>query len=197
MGGVLSSGHGTVGQVVLITGCSQGGMGFEIALEFARKGCTVYATSRSHSTMTALSMIPSIHCLELDVANRDQVEAVVQQVLLEQGRIDVLFNNAGACCCGPSRRLKPQQQQLGLAAQTRAVSAWRPEDARPSGHSTEMVQRQLQVFLQHTTYARQIVVIRSLWELHAAAVWWSLCKLSPLGRSLGVAALACGRESER
>lgn len=95
MGGVFSSGHDIVGQVVLITGCSQGGMGFEIALAFARKGCTVYATSRSLSSMVALSRVPSIHTLELDVTNREQVEAVVQQVVLEQGRIDVLFNNAG------------------------------------------------------------------------------------------------------
>ena len=95
MGGAFSSGQTVVGQVVLITGCGQGGMGFEIALAFARQGCTVYATSRSLSTMVALSRIPSIHPLELDVTNRDQVEAVVQQVISEQGRMDVLFNNAG------------------------------------------------------------------------------------------------------
>lgn len=102
-------------KVVLITGCSAGGIGFHLwalisfcyvfshslvssSREFAKRGHTVYATARNVEKLAGLP--EGVHTLELDVLEDTAVQRVVTQVLAEQGRIDVLVNNAGAGCVG-------------------------------------------------------------------------------------------------
>jgi 1-acylglycerone phosphate reductase len=66
--------------------------------EFARKGCTVFATARN---VARLSNLPdSVHKLALDVTSEKSVQLAVQQVLDISGCIDVLVNNAGIECVG-------------------------------------------------------------------------------------------------
>ncbi|KAJ1956291.1 NADPH-dependent 1-acyl dihydroxyacetone phosphate reductase [Linderina pennispora] len=87
-------------KIVLITGCSDGGIGHHMAVELAARGCTVYASARNTSKITYAndkSIIP----LELDVTSMESVKAAVAQVVKEAGRIDVLVNNAGMSCMGP------------------------------------------------------------------------------------------------
>ncbi|KAJ1941641.1 NADPH-dependent 1-acyl dihydroxyacetone phosphate reductase [Linderina macrospora] len=87
-------------KVVLITGCSDGGIGHYLAVEFAARGCTVYASARNPSKITYGDdklIIP----LELDVTSMESVKAAVAHVVQEAGRIDVLVNNAGVSCMGP------------------------------------------------------------------------------------------------
>ncbi|HZR41093.1 MAG TPA: oxidoreductase [Ktedonobacteraceae bacterium] len=75
--------------VALITGASSG-IGQATAELLATHGFTVFGTSRSPEKLTRTYQL-----LPLDVRSDTSVEAVVQSVLEQAGRIDVLINNAG------------------------------------------------------------------------------------------------------
>jgi 1-acylglycerone phosphate reductase len=81
---------------VLITGCSDDGIGSALAIHFAQRGLVVFATARHVQRMTHLTNIPNIHLLELDIQDADQVRTVAQSIQRETGgKLDYLVNNAG------------------------------------------------------------------------------------------------------
>ncbi|CAM8986588.1 hypothetical protein QQ045_006047 [Rhodiola kirilowii] len=88
-------------QVVLITGCSEGGIGHALAKEFVANKCFVVATSRKRSTMVDLEHDTRFELLELDVRSDESVDSVVKRVVERFGKVDVLVNNAGVLCVGP------------------------------------------------------------------------------------------------
>ncbi|KAG9123316.1 hypothetical protein FRC07_015101, partial [Ceratobasidium sp. 392] len=79
--------------VVLITGCSQGGIGFALCEEFAAKGCTVYATARRLESMDAFTH-PNIRRRTMDVTHDESVNKTVAEIVEEVGRIDIAVANA-------------------------------------------------------------------------------------------------------
>ncbi|KAG6862162.1 hypothetical protein C0995_004244 [Termitomyces sp. Mi166 len=87
-------------RVVLVTGCSTGGIGFALCHEFARQGCKVYATSRKVETIGEFSY-PSVEKLGLDVTDDAGVESVVKHIIETEGKIDIVVNNAGYFSAGP------------------------------------------------------------------------------------------------
>ncbi|ORZ25676.1 hypothetical protein BCR42DRAFT_479821 [Absidia repens] len=79
--------------IVLVTGCTRGGIGYEICKSFTqREGFRVYATARKVENMDGLE-----DCIKLalDITDLKAIEKVVQDVIAKEGRIDILVNNAG------------------------------------------------------------------------------------------------------
>ena len=80
-------------KVALVTGGSSG-IGEATARQLHEAGFTVYAVARRVDRMDDLRAA-GVHIFAMDVTDDDSMTAGVQQVLDEQGRIDVLVNNAG------------------------------------------------------------------------------------------------------
>jgi NAD(P)-dependent dehydrogenase (short-subunit alcohol dehydrogenase family) len=86
-------------KVAIVTGASSG-IGKEIALCFAREGATVIAVARRAERLDEIvakctSFSGGVIAAQGDVADEAAMDALVDKTLSEQGRIDVLVNNAG------------------------------------------------------------------------------------------------------
>lgn len=86
-------------KVIFITGAA-GGIGFEIAKQFADNGATVVMSDiegkkLEHAAAALGSRDPKILAIEADVTDENQVKAALDQTHKKYGRIDILINNAG------------------------------------------------------------------------------------------------------
>ena len=80
-------------KVILITGASSG-IGKETALTLIKEGHMVYGAARRVEQMLNL-VDAGGHALQMDVTDESQIVAGIRQIVEEQGKIDVLINNAG------------------------------------------------------------------------------------------------------
>lgn len=81
---------------VLITGCSDGGIGSALALEFQQRGFHVFATARDTSKVSELSTLPDVTILTLDVTKPGDITAAVDVVATQTGgTLNCLVSNAG------------------------------------------------------------------------------------------------------
>lgn len=85
-------------KVVLITGASAG-IGKCTALEFIRAGHIVYGAARRVHKMDDIRAAGG-YALELDARRPESLEQAISTIIAEQGRIDVLVNNAGTVLHG-------------------------------------------------------------------------------------------------
>ncbi|MDY7393718.1 SDR family oxidoreductase [Aureibaculum sp. 2210JD6-5] len=83
-------------KVVLITGASSG-IGKSIAEYLHQKGMVVYGTSRNPK----VSEINGVKMLPLNVIEVNTIKKTVATIIENEGRIDVLINNAGMGITGP------------------------------------------------------------------------------------------------
>lgn len=118
--------------VVLVTGASSG-FGALTARALADAGHTVYAgirrttgrnapavaEARAHADAHAVAL----RTVELDVSSQESVDAAVESVTTEAGRIDVVVHNAGHMVLGPTEAFTPEQ--LAEIYDTNVVSAQR------------------------------------------------------------------------
>ncbi|RMF09027.1 MAG: 3-oxoacyl-[acyl-carrier-protein] reductase [Candidatus Neomarinimicrobiota bacterium] len=86
-------------RIAVVTGASRG-IGLAIARRLARSGATVYGLSRSTSHLQeAQDSLAregvTLHACECDVSDFDAVQATLQSITKDHGRIDILVNNAG------------------------------------------------------------------------------------------------------
>ncbi|MBN1800466.1 MAG: SDR family NAD(P)-dependent oxidoreductase [Candidatus Lokiarchaeota archaeon] len=86
-------------KIVLITGASSG-IGKATALKLLENGHSVYCTARNIDKMEHLK-INGGRILFLDVTDEKSIKKAVSKIIEEQGKIDVLFNNAGYGVYGP------------------------------------------------------------------------------------------------
>lgn len=109
-------------QVILVTGASSG-IGAAAAKELAAQGAIVYGAARR------VERIPEgVLPVKMDLADEASVKAGVERILQEQGRIDVLVNNAGYGYFGPIETVSMEEARrqlevnvFGLATLTRMV----------------------------------------------------------------------------
>ncbi|MET9242431.1 oxidoreductase [Nonomuraea sp. NPDC003709] len=85
-------------KVVLVTGASAG-IGKATALELIRAGHIVYGAARRVHKMDDIRDAGG-HALALDARRPEDLEHVIGAIVAEQGRIDVLINNAGTVLHG-------------------------------------------------------------------------------------------------
>lgn len=80
-------------KVILLTGASSG-MGYETAQMLAEQGHIVYGGARRVEKMEPLKQY-GVKPISLDVTDADSCHEAVKTIVDNEGRIDVLINNAG------------------------------------------------------------------------------------------------------
>lgn len=106
--------------VILITGAGSG-IGKLSAETLARAGHTVYATMRDIAGCNAgraqamrdwaAAHGADLHPLELDVLSQASADAAVAAIVREQGRLDVVMQNAGHLVIGPTEAFTAEDMQ--------------------------------------------------------------------------------------
>ena len=89
-------------KVVLITGASSG-LGKATASHLANLGYVVYGTCRNPNQYETP---PNYKLISLDLNKPTSIQNAVEELLGEEGRIDVLINNAGSGIIGPMEELE-------------------------------------------------------------------------------------------
>lgn len=78
-----------------MSGCSSG-IGLATALEFAKSPkFKVWATMRDPSAWENITAPSNVVVTQLDVTSDDSVTTAVTRILKEDGKIDIVVNNAG------------------------------------------------------------------------------------------------------
>jgi short-subunit dehydrogenase len=112
-------------QVVIVTGGGRG-IGREAALAFAEESAHVVLAGRRIDALEITAgevresggTASAVHC---DVAEDDDLQALVEGTLREHGSVDVLLNNASALVAGALHEMKPDD--LRRAAD---IDVWAP-----------------------------------------------------------------------
>ena len=105
-------------KVIVVTGTSSG-FGALAARALAQAGNTVYASMRETKGRNAPKVDEikkyaadnsvDLRALELDVASENSVNAAIQTIINETGRLDAIVHNAGHMVFGPAEAFTPEQ----------------------------------------------------------------------------------------
>ena len=80
-------------KVILITGASSG-IGKDTALSLIKEGHVVYGVARRLEMMKDIVQAGG-HAIKMDILKERNIDDVVNQIIKEQSRVDILINNAG------------------------------------------------------------------------------------------------------
>jgi NAD(P)-dependent dehydrogenase (short-subunit alcohol dehydrogenase family) len=94
------------GRVAAVTGGARG-IGYETARLFVAAGARVVLLDQDETAVTeaAARLGPAASAVRLDVSAEDDVSSAFEAIVREQGRIDVLVNNAGMALRRPTIEL--------------------------------------------------------------------------------------------
>lgn len=114
----------TSNRIWLITGVS-GGLGRALAKEAALQGEIVYGTLRKPEQIAAFNeLVPGKTLgIQLDVNDHEQIKSVVEQIITQSGRLDVLVNNAGYGLFGAIEELSMEEARMQMETNFFAVLA--------------------------------------------------------------------------
>jgi NAD(P)-dependent dehydrogenase (short-subunit alcohol dehydrogenase family) len=113
------------GKVALITG-SASGIGKSSALLFAQEGAQMIVNdldeAKGQETVQEIEAAGgSAIFIQADVTNADSVKVMVDRIIEQFGRIDVLFNNAGISGVGALHELEPDQWDRIMSINVKGV----------------------------------------------------------------------------
>lgn len=103
--------------VALVTGASRG-LGFSITKKLSEQSYTVYAGVRSLNENSELNEFIrayrsdrpiNIHPILLDVTDEQIIQQAISIITENEGRIDILINNAGLCVDGSTMQVSVEQ----------------------------------------------------------------------------------------
>jgi NAD(P)-dependent dehydrogenase (short-subunit alcohol dehydrogenase family) len=105
-------------KIIMITGASSG-FGALTARALAKAGHTVYATMRETKGRNAPQLEEAkrfakdndvdLRAIELDVLSQESCDTAMQEIIVENGRLDVVIHNAGHMVFGPAEAFTPEQ----------------------------------------------------------------------------------------
>ncbi|KAK8063258.1 hypothetical protein PG996_007910 [Apiospora saccharicola] len=153
-------------KTALVTGCSEGGLGFAIVQEFQARGVHVFATARSPAKVAALKGLPNVTVLALDVTSEASIQEAVRAFapLVIEGSIANLASISGlvrppymdvyagskSAVEAISESLRHELQPFGVKVLTVIVGAIktnifnnRPEYELPQGSRYEPVRKEV------------------------------------------------------
>lgn len=102
------------GKIVIVTGAGSG-IGYEMAARFVSEGAVVFAADVIAGAPTGTEYVHT------DVSNAGQVADLVNRVIDECGRIDILCNNAGIGSTTSVVDCSPEEWDTVFAVNARAV----------------------------------------------------------------------------
>jgi NAD(P)-dependent dehydrogenase (short-subunit alcohol dehydrogenase family) len=101
-----------MGKVVLVTGASSG-IGKATAELLMNNGCRVYGTSRRPQDQEPVKKAEVgggfLRMLQMDVCNEESIGSALDILLKNEGRLDILINNAGNGIAGSVEDLTPDE----------------------------------------------------------------------------------------
>jgi len=184
-------------KTVLITGCSEGGIGAALAVEFHSRGHRVFATARDTSKMVSLAAL-GIETLALDVVSEisiSEAAATVREKLLSSSgntnagtqtspQLDILINNAGVNHVMPFSDTKvPDLRRVidtNVVGPLAITQAFLPLLIRESGSQSKSTVAMLGSINEVFTPPYQAAYTASKAAVHAAARTLRI-ELAPLG----------------
>src|ERR1700747_1493228 len=105
-------------KIIMITGASSG-FGALTARALAKAGHTVYASMRETKGRNAPQIEEAkrfakdndvdLRAIELDVSSQESCDEAMQEIIVENGRLDVVIHNAGHMVFGPAEAFTPEQ----------------------------------------------------------------------------------------
>ena len=102
------------GQVAIVTGCSTG-LGVQMAKALASQGANIVAVARRQNMIDEVAAKIAAEygvktlAVRCDITDTEGVEAMVDTVLKEFGRVDILINNAGTGAVAPAEDITDEQ----------------------------------------------------------------------------------------